>query len=103
VIPWSDVAERAPSPRAAIDVVSSRQTRLRALQTGTDRSPAAEVIVTIDDAFDVVARGVNDHFWVRHADLEREGRITHPAAQCPWSTAPPVRRWLPHTGWQDIN
>lgn len=102
VVPWSDVAEPTQSPRASMHLFGSGRTQLRALQTWADGSPIAEVIVTIDAAFNVVERGVNDHFWVRHAQLERQGEITHSAAQCAWRTAPPVRRWLPQTGWQVI-
>lgn len=102
VVPWSDVADAGQLPRAFVSVSSSGRAELRALQASPAASTQPEVIVALNERLEVVERRVNDDYWIRHAQLEREGRLSHAAAQCPWRTAPPIRRWLPQTGWQDL-
>ncbi|MBI3661751.1 MAG: VCBS repeat-containing protein [Acidobacteria bacterium] len=47
---------------------------------------------------------LSDGYWVRHRELEREGKVKHTVEQCPDRTQPKlVRRWTPATGWAVVS
>lgn len=43
-----------------------------------------------------------DSYWTHHAQLETEGKIDHPAAECPERDGLPVRSWTRAGGWVEV-
>ncbi len=57
-------------------------------------------LLTFNDEFKVTAFERSDMYWQAHQDLERQGRLTHPAHDCPDRTALfPVEIWRGAAGW----
>ncbi|MGE4083264.1 MAG: hypothetical protein AB7H93_09700 [Vicinamibacterales bacterium] len=57
-------------------------------------------LLTFNDEFKVTAFERSDMYWQAHQDLERQGRLTHPAHDCPDRTALfPVEIWRGTAGW----
>lgn len=45
---------------------------------------------------------VGDSYWTWHEELERAGRVNHPASACPDRHGLRVQQWLPESGWRDL-
>ncbi len=100
VIPPSDVTRALRRPYGWVT---------RSVVTGSD------LLVHIDDGFgsgslmtlakDLRVTGFerSDQYWQVHQDLERDGRITHAAAECPELSHPiEIRSWTPAGGWSSV-
>lgn len=91
LMPWSDVARPEESPRTMLTVLPSGEIELHSIQVNAGDSPA--LILTLSPSLEIVHSAANDATWPVHAQLERDGVLSHPASQCPWRDRAPVRVW----------
>lgn len=71
------------------------------LKASVDAEGGAEIVQLTAD-FTIADVSFSDTFWLNHRELEREGKIRHPAERCPERLQQVIRRWMPDTGWQDF-
>lgn len=71
-----------------------------------DMSPASirtQGIVRFSPEFVLQHAAWSSSWDKRHRDLERAGRLDHPAERCPERNIPPrVREWTPGGGWREL-
>jgi hypothetical protein len=101
VVPWSDLARPSDTPTNVVQVNDAGQIELRAVQRVPRDGVVPELIITLSPTFEVERRAPSDSFVSFHTQMEREGAIDHSMAACPWRV-PPVRKWTPSRGWQDV-
>lgn len=90
-----------PGKPAEISILPSGAVEVRVQQTLGDAEPA-EAIFEFDADLRLRRSRVNDTYWTWHRELERAGRVTHTADQCPDRRGLSVREWTPNAGWREL-
>ena len=72
---------------------------------GSPRGETSDADATFEfDANFMLRRSrVSEAYWVWHQELERTGKITHTAAECPDRRGLPIREWTPVAGWRELS
>ena len=101
LLPTSDVTKALHRPYGWV-------MRSRVLNSGVELVTNAGFgwgsIVTLSQDLQVTSFARADQYWQVHQELESEGRISHPAAECPDVRQPlEVQRWVPTAGWSTLS
>ncbi|HWI16195.1 MAG TPA: hypothetical protein VNT81_00500 [Vicinamibacterales bacterium] len=68
-----------------------------------DGQGAADAIYEFSSSLDLVSATYSQRYWETHDRLERDGRLDHGRAACPFRNGPPeVHVWNRGTGWTVI-
>jgi hypothetical protein len=84
-----------------IAVLSSGRVEVRARET-PGLTFGAEAIYEFNADLTFNQARVSDSYWTWHEELERAGRVDHPASACPDRRGLRVQQWLPESGWRDL-
>jgi hypothetical protein len=77
--------------------------RGREITVATDDGFGWGSLLTFNDEFTVTGFERSDMYWQAHQELERQGRLTHPAYDCPDRSALfPVEVWRGTAGWDMV-
>jgi hypothetical protein len=103
VFPRTDVGREAPFPASGGPSIQAFPDGTIQVQTYESEAPEiATAIYQLSADFQLRGAAFNDAFWSRHARLEREGRLTHRADECPHRNGLEVERWTPAEGWHTV-
>jgi hypothetical protein len=65
-----------------------------------DGQGVADAIYEFTPALDLVSASYSQRYWEIHDRLEREKKLDHSRAQCPFRGGPPeIQIWKPDSGW----
>ena len=104
----------AVMPRSEINLVTqSRFNRAIIEKTGDrlivrtvemaplDGQGAADAIYEFTTSLDLVSASFSQRYWETHDRLEREKKVDHDRAHCPFKDGPPeIHVWTPEIGWK---
>lgn len=99
VAPWTDLARPSDTPAVLVQATASGGIEWHAVQRAEEQGKVPDVIFNLSPGLEILQRSVNDYFVETRARLERTGEVSRSSAT--WRE-PPVRRWTPERGWQDI-
>lgn len=86
---------------SSVTVSPNNTFEVRTVETTEWYGPAGLYVFSSD--FNLVSASRTDSYWEMHRKLEQEGKIKHPADQCPERTQPlSIRVWTPETGWASV-
>lgn len=61
---------------------------------------AADAIYVFTNALEFVTASFSQRYWEVHDRLEREKKVDHGRANCPFKDGPPeIQLWTPEQGW----
>ena len=107
VFPRSEVSRQQPFPEHYPTVVTLDDGLVQVhVMESADDAPIAATIYDLapaarasDAPYALREARFNDAYWNWHRQLEAEGRLNHPAADCPERRGLDVEDWTPGRGW----
>ena len=102
VMPRSEInlATQSRFNRAIVERTGDRLTVRTIEMAPLDGQGAADAIYEFTTSLDLVSASFSQRYWENHDRLEREKKIDHDRAHCPFKNGPrDVQSWSPETGW----
>lgn len=103
IMPRTEVnrAAAAPFNRAIVSITPSRVIA-HTVEVASEQGPA-EAIYEFTPSLDLVSANFGERYWDMHRALELQGKINHPAAQCPDRAGPStITLWDRIGGWREM-
>lgn len=110
VFPRTDISRHQPFPAPGPTLVTRADGTIEAHVLSSDGPNIADTIYEFSPLsgagatapYQLRAVAFSDSHWEWHRRLEQDGRIDHPAAECPHRRSLELQQWTPDRGWASI-
>lgn len=104
VFPRSELNRRESIDTNPLDQVAITGGRVQVSTTEATPKDRAFYELSIGTEMQPIVASFSDTYWRSHERLEREGKLNHPARECPERLRPPqVKLWTPEAGWAEAS